>query len=331
MAKRRRLDPLPQTGASLAETETVSGLAAPFATPRRAPIADMAGEASATAALREVSETLTRARAEGLLIERLPLEAVEADYLVRDRIATDAEEMAALVASIRARGQQTAIEVVDLGQGRYGLISGWRRLAALRELAESGAGPDTVLAIVRVPGQAAEAYRAMVEENEIRIGLSYYERARIVARAADRGVFPDDRAALSALFAHATRPRRSKIGSFVRLVRALDGELRFPSAIPERLGLALVKALEARPDLEKRLKQSLKSAAPATAEAEAAVLQASLRRDRPATTRARPALPPGIDLRQEVGRLTLTGAAVDHPAFASALTRWLARKDWEKS
>jgi hypothetical protein len=40
-----------------------------------------------------------------------------------------------------------------------------------------------------------EAYLAMVEENEIRVGLSFYERARIVARAAEAGVFERHRGA----------------------------------------------------------------------------------------------------------------------------------------
>ena len=85
----------------------------------------------------------------------------------------------------------------------------------------------------------------MVEENEIRVGLSYYERARIAARAAELGVFPDTASALARLFASASRAKRSKIGSFLRLYTALDDRLRFPAAIPERLGLRLARALDA--------------------------------------------------------------------------------------
>ena len=73
---------------------------------------------------------MRRARAEGRLVERLPLAAVETDHLLRDRIETDEEEMGHLVASIQAHGQRTPIEVTELAPGRYGLISGWRRIKA---------------------------------------------------------------------------------------------------------------------------------------------------------------------------------------------------------
>ena len=124
----------------------------------------------------------------------------------------------------------------------YGLISGWRRLAALKALhAETGdARFATVQALVRRPETAADAYVTMVEENEIRLGLSHYERARVAARATERGVFPSEKAALLALFATASRPKRSRIRAFLDIYHALDGTLRFPAALPERLGLRLV-------------------------------------------------------------------------------------------
>jgi len=133
-----------------------------------------------------------------------------------------------------------------------------------------------VLAIIRTPQDSADAYLAMVEENEIRVGLSYYERARIVARATDQGIYPRDRVALNALFHAASRPKRSKIGSFVSIVRALDDHLRFPTALTERTGLALSQALEADTGLAETLVDALAKAAPQTAEQEAAVLATAL-------------------------------------------------------
>ena len=91
--------------------------------------------------------------------------------------------------------------------------------------------------MVRRPDSAADAYVAMVEENEIRLGLSQYERARIAALATERGVFPSEKAALLALFASASRAKRSRIRAFLEIYHALDGALRFPAALPERLGL----------------------------------------------------------------------------------------------
>lgn len=252
MAKRKRLTPAqadyltpprPEAGPHLPEIKALSPGSL-------APIAQVAGEASAAAALAEVAGTLAAARAEGRLVQRLPLTAVEADHLVRDRLATDEEELALLMGSLAEHGQRSPIDVTELAPGRFGLISGWRRLTALARL-HAQTGEDrfaTVLALVRRPETAAAAYVAMVEENEVRLGLSYYERARIAAKAVDLGVFESERVALQQLFAAASRPRRSKIGSFLSIYRALDPVLRFPAAIPERLGLALARLVETDPD-----------------------------------------------------------------------------------
>jgi ParB family chromosome partitioning protein len=186
MAKRKRLSP------ALMATETGSeGRIEPVSRPRSRQVA---GESAASAAFAEVARELTEAREEGRLIQRLPLEAIETGHLVRDRIAFDGDEMAALRSSLGQRGQQVPIEVVNTGDGRYGLISGLRRVMALREI-----GAADVLALVRRPESSAEAYLAMVEENEIRAGISFYERARLAAEAARLGLYPDPRRR-SALF-----------------------------------------------------------------------------------------------------------------------------------
>ncbi|MEL6646749.1 MAG: ParB N-terminal domain-containing protein, partial [Pseudomonadota bacterium] len=228
MAKRKRLGPVDAFAASPGfdrAPETKSALAP-------APIASVAGDAAAVDALARVSSALEAARAEGRLVQKIPLDQVVADHLIRDRITTDETEMEALKESLRNRGQQTPIEVVELAPDRFGLISGWRRLHALRALKS-----ETVLARLITPGTEADAYVAMVEENEIRVGLSYYERARIVLRAEQEGVYPTRKAALQSLFANVSRAKRSKIGSFVTVVEALDETLRFPTELGERLGL----------------------------------------------------------------------------------------------
>ena len=251
MAKRRRLGPARMTDTPQEGAQSLSG---PFGRP---PIADVAGEASTTAAFNEMEEALRTAREEGLLIQKLPLTSVDDSYLVRDRIAVDPEETRALTESLQMRGQQAPIEVADLGDGRFGLISGWRRLSALRALKA-----ETVLAVLRKPAESSDAYLAMVEENEIRVGLNFYERGRIAARAADMGVYPSDAEALKGLFPTAPRSRRSKIGSFVRIVRALDDVLRFPSVFTETSGLALAKAMTMYPTLGDAIRVRL-TAAPA--------------------------------------------------------------------
>jgi len=301
MAKRKRLTPFGSMAEDLPET--------PFPATVRPPIADMAGAAAATAAMEEMAATLHAAREGGRLVLSLPLDQVEAGYLVRDRIASDPEEMAALVESLRARGQQTPIEVAPLGPDRYGLISGWRRLSALRQLAAEDPAFGSVLALLRKPDQASDAYVAMVEENEIRVGLSFYERARIAERAVAAGVYPDDRAALRALFAAASRAKRSKIGSFLTIVRALDGALRFPESIGERLGLQLAQALEGDATLAPRLRTTL-GREPPDAAAEQRLIQKALT---PAKTAVTETIPdeeplPGLRLSTHAsGRITLEG------------------------
>lgn len=332
MAKRKRLLPLGGTTDDLADLPVLEtkamfpgypqGYAGGHTYSRPAPIADMAGAAAATAAMEEMAETLRRAREDGRMVLALPLDQIEADYLVRDRLTADPEDMAALVESLRARGQQTPIEVAALGHDRYGLISGWRRLRALRQLAAEDAKFTTVLALLRRPDQSSDAYVAMVEENEIRVGLSFYERARIVLKAVEAGVFPDDRSALRSLFASASRAKRSKIGSFLTLVRALDGALRFPEAIGERLGLQLAQALEADPGLASRLQLALQAEIP-DAMAEQTLLQRALTPARPKPVSPETPPPPGFRLRMpKSGQILIEGQGVD-AAFQARLEAWL--------
>ncbi len=277
MAKRKRLTPAQPTYLAPApETKSVPPLGEPSL--GSAPIAQVASEASAMGALEELSEVLESARAKGLMIQELPLAAVDEGHLVRDRLEQNDEEMEALMASLRARGQQTPIEVVLLPARSdgisHGLISGWRRLTALRRLYAETSDPKFAHVLARLvqPDTAQEAYVAMVEENEIRVNLSHYERARIAVRALHEGVFETRKKALQGLFANATRARRSKIGSFVTLVEGLDAVLFHPTAISERLGLALVREIEQSPGFIDTLRMELSLAERATPEQEIAVL-----------------------------------------------------------
>lgn len=241
MAKRKRLSPIAQPAPAGTGPETRS-IAPP-------PIADVAGSVAREAAFDAVSDELAAARAEGRMVASLPLDSIEAGHLERDRLYADPEEMLILCDSIRDRGQQTPIEVEEIGGEKYGLISGWRRLMALRALCGQDADPRfaRVQALIRTPENTVAAYRAMVEENEIRADLSHYERARIAVLATQKGVFPSAKIAVRTLFAAARAPKRSKILSFTVLVEALAPHVTFPTALPEKLGLALVAALEADP------------------------------------------------------------------------------------
>ena len=275
MAKRKRLTPANPAYLDTPAPETKSM----FSAPRAAPIADVARDASSTAALNEMADTLAKARDEGRMVVDLPLDQIDMEHLVRDRLVVEETEMRTLMASLRNRGQQTPIEVVQLADGRYGLISGWRRCRALSMIAEEDRDPDpTVLALLRKPEEASDAYLAMVEENEIRVDLSYFERARIVSKAVEEGVFAMERTALQELFRSASRAKRSKIGSFLPVVRALDGHLRYPHALSERLGLSLSQTLSEDPGFAETLQGALAQADADSAEAETAVLANALAR-----------------------------------------------------
>ena len=288
MARRRltRTDPQGSDSVPRAEHLSPAGLETKAFTRLNpsAPIARVAADAVGAAALEEISDTLRRARETGRMILDLPLAAISPDHLVRDRIPAEDEEMQALRESLRAHGQRTPIEVTPLagtGPGAlpYGLISGWRRLSALAALhAETGeARFATVQAILRTPDTVADAYVNMVEENEIRVGLSQYERARVaVMAAAPRRVRRYEEAALQALFGTASRPKRSRIRAFVEIVEALDGRLRFPAHLPERLGLRLVDRLRQKGGTAQVI-QALEDHAPDSPEAELAVLEGLLR------------------------------------------------------
>lgn len=324
MAKRKRLTPANPMFLEPAP-ETKSAVAAPL----RAPIADVAREASATAAAEEMARSMAEARATGRMVIAVPLAQIRRDHLTRDRVTVDEDDMAPLIESLRARGQQTPVDLVDLWPNkdgpRYGLISGWRRCLALERLhAETGEAQfSEVLALLRRPQDSSAAYVAMIEENEIRAGLSYYERARIVLRAVEAGAFADAGAALRGLFASASRAKRSKIGSFTTIVSALDGALQFPRALGERQGLALAQALEADADLAPRLTHTLRREAPESAEAELALLRSALQPAKPDRLKSRPVSVQVV--RRSSREVSLIGAAVDE-AFLKDLEAWIAKR-----
>jgi len=264
MARRRLEAPSPETLRELSEgfareTSPAPGLGGPGNI--RPPIAQIAAEAAALSDPLPATDRASRAKdaadagrvrvaeAAGRLVLDLPLTEIVADELARDRAALDPEALAELRNSIAMSGQRLPIEVFELtdpeGAERWGLLSGWRRLTALRQLhADTGdARFATVRALVREPGSVANAYAAMVEENEIRAELSQYERGRIAVLTVDRGVFPSVDAAVNALFLNASRAKRSKIRSFAQIHEELGDMLAFPAALSERAGLRVAQAL----------------------------------------------------------------------------------------
>lgn len=255
MARKRTL--AAPSADELAAIEAELKQASPPLRAASAPIAHVAAEVASARNAEGQAARLAQARdgadaaawraaeGQGRIITALPLDRIDLDHVVRDRLAIDPEEMAELKASLRASGQRLPVEVVALPDGRFGLISGWRRATALGEIAAEAGTPASVLAVIREGRQAAAIYAGMVEENEIRAQLAPYERGRIAAVAAGQGAFASVDDAVDVIFAAASKAKRSKIRGFALVHEMLGDLLRFPAALTERQGLALAQALRA--------------------------------------------------------------------------------------
>lgn len=226
------------------------------------PIAQMAGGAARSLEdeilqLRKDRDTLRgdadawhTAQVAGLVIVQIDLNRIDDHAYARDRrhLDRDGEAWHELMDSLRARGQQTPIEVTvsDEDPKTYRLVSGFRRLSALRAL-WSETGEDrfsTVKALVAERPQTVDAMVAMVEENEIRQDVSFYERGRICCLAVEHGVVESVDDAIETLFANSSRNRRYKIRNFTLIHQQLAAYLDYPEAIGERLGARLAQALK---------------------------------------------------------------------------------------
>ncbi|MBV1863468.1 MAG: ParB N-terminal domain-containing protein [Rhodobacteraceae bacterium] len=336
MARKRLSGPKPEflgegTGRTAVAPEAKSMFGAP-------PIAQVAGESAAQNALRELVDDVARTRAEGRIVLKIPLGDIAPDHLARDRVNTDADELAALAQSIETHGQRTPIEVTALADiagaaPKYGLISGWRRLLALEKLHDKtgDAQFSTVLALLRNPKDAASAYVSMVEENEVRVGLSYYERARVAAEATKRGVFETEKLALLSLFASASRAKRSRIRSFITLYHALDGVLQYPAAIPERLGLSLVEVLREYPEARGNFAKGLEQGQFASAADEMTALNGLIRLGKQAKPTQGSNVPraehltEGLKIMLKGNKIVITGEKVS-PDLLTRLKTMLAKE-----
>lgn len=221
--------------------------------PASAPIAQVSAEAAQSGASetpearknRQDSERLREAEKSGLIISQIPIGEILSDAMIRDRTIIDVDEMTELKLSIAANGLRLPIEVFKDGAA-FGLLSGYRRLMAFRELAELNDAPEkyaTIKAIVRPSTDAATSFAAMIEENEIRANLSHFERGRIAVIAAQQGAFESVEGAVNFLFASASKSKRSKVKSFAEVFEELGDLLQHAEQLTERRGLRVAGAL----------------------------------------------------------------------------------------
>ncbi|WP_417605958.1 ParB/RepB/Spo0J family partition protein [Primorskyibacter flagellatus] len=289
MAKRRKLETPSAEDLSRIEAELKLDTGAGRG---GAPIAQVAAESAgafdprpaeqrAEAAKNRVdAERLRDAQGRGLVMLEVPLDEIDADALVRDRVVLDVEEMEELKASIAKGGLRLPVELFELPDDsrgfRYGLLSGYRRLKAFRDLhaLTNEDGYARIKAVLRDPEAMGGTFAAMVEENEIRASLSHYERGRIAVIAAQQGAFVNAEEAVNALFPAASKGKRSKIRSFALIFEELGDMLTFPDLIKEKDGLKIAAAL--RDGGEAKLREALAERVPDSPAEEADLIAAAL-------------------------------------------------------
>jgi ParB family chromosome partitioning protein len=178
----------------------------------------------------------------------LPLAAIDATALLRDRSHLDPAALDDLMNSIAAEGLRQPVEVWELANPspplRYGLISGLRRLTATRHLATLRRTENpTIAAFLRSPASLPAAMAAMVTENEVRENLTPWERGALLVNAVHEGIFDSIDAATIALHPTASRQKRNRLRNLAQVVDELDGAFTTPEALSltqmERLAAAL--------------------------------------------------------------------------------------------
>lgn len=174
----------------------------------------------------------------------LPLDQIDPNALPRDRITLDPAALDQLTRSIALNGLRHPLEVWALQSPRppfrYGLISGFRRLAAVRRL-----GHTTAPAVLRTPDSIATAMADMVAENEIRTQITAWEKARLVQTTLDEGHFDTPDTALRTLFPQCSRQTLYRMRGHLEVVEALGPHLTTPEVHSTRRLDRLATALRA--------------------------------------------------------------------------------------
>ena len=154
-----------------------------------------------------------------MTIHLIPLAEIDDAALPRDRTGLDPEPLRELRDSIHASGLRMPVELFELshphGGLRFGIVSGFRRIAAFRELHTTWglAAYAAIPAFLREPPDLAAALAAMVEENAVRADLSPWEQARITVHAADDCGFGTIEEAIARLYPTANPTKRSRLRS----------------------------------------------------------------------------------------------------------------------
>ena len=173
-------------------------------------------------------------------VHLIALAAIDEGALARDRTGLDPEPLAELEASIAASGLRQPIELFPLtwpsGGRTHGLLSGYRRFCATRNLFERTADPRfaTIRAFINPRLDEPKALAAIVEENEIRADLSPYERGQVAVMARDMGAFASIEEAVDGLYPHASRAKRIRLRAIAHFAEDVGGFFRAPERLSQR-------------------------------------------------------------------------------------------------
>lgn len=176
--------------------------------------------------------------------QNIPLDAITATTLPRDRTVICPQAQTELQSSIAANGLRIPIEVYKTETG-HALISGYRRLLAFQTLYDATGHEKytQIPAIIREPANQQAALADMVAENEVRQNLSPWERGQIAVTTTNTGVFDTIDAAMATLYPQITRQKRSKLRAVIEVVEALSGQLHDPELLSENQLIRLAHAL----------------------------------------------------------------------------------------
>ena len=259
---------------------------------RRGPMASAISENAESLKERQAAEQRIRAendqlaheyvqrKADGLVIDLIPLNSIVSEKLSRDRMDGADAELDELIDSIREIGLSNPIRVQKRADGQYELVQGYRRLEAYKALLSDPGGREAYSGIPATVIYAEEAldilYRKMVDENLVRKDISFAEMASLAIKyAKDEATDCNDPDKVVAiLFKSAGYQKRSYIRSFIGLMERVGGVLKFPADIPRALGLALSKRIDADGSVAARIESDLTAAGPdRLAEEEQAILR----------------------------------------------------------
>ncbi|SOH94962.1 chromosome partitioning protein, ParB family [Monaibacterium marinum] len=270
----------PQGAPRISDPTGPAGRRGPMATAVRETGSSRAARADTVDAIRAENDRLAHEfvalKKQGLIVARIPLDAVKTSKLIRDRHTKADADLRDLVASIREVGLSNPIQVEQIEDGSYELIQGFRRLAAFRELSQDDESYATIPAGIAPAGQGVDMlYRRMVDENLVRKDISFAEMATLARDyAIDPQVgAPGVDAAIKVLYASSNAQKRSYIRSFTILLEMLEHHLEYPEEIPRALGLSLRTRMSQMPEVQGAIVRALRDLPNRTVEQELSVLR----------------------------------------------------------